>query len=249
MGFIAIMVGVNDLEMFFSLQRFAHRSLWKEGAEAWFPLLWLNEYLNKKNPCRIEIDIPEGVFLKNKELISIGQGTILEPGVFIQGPCIIGKNCVIRHGAYIREAVICGDHCHIGHSTELKHSILLDHAAATHFVYVGDSILGNHVNLGAGVKCANLRLDRRDVKIEIHEKKIKTGLKKFGAIVGDRVQIGCNCVLNPGTLVGRESFAYPLMNLKGCIPSRSQVTEKGIEPIEQKILEKLLWQSTSTAPA
>ncbi len=239
---------MKDTEHFFSLQQFAHRSLWKEGETIWFPLLWLNDYLEEKNPHKIEIDIPEGVFLKEKELISIGQGTLIEPGVLIQGPCIIGKHCVIRHGAYLRGEVICGDYCHIGHCTELKHSILLDYAAATHFVYVGDSILGNRVNLGAGVKCANLRLDRSDVHVIMDGKKIRTDLKKFGAIVGDQTQIGCNCVLNPGTLVERECFSYPLMHLGGFIPSRSQISRKGIQPIEQKILEKLLWQSTATAP-
>ncbi len=245
LGFAAIMEAMLDVEDFFFLDSFAHRSLWKKGEAVWFPLIHLNEYLNEKNPCRIEIEIPEGVFLENRESISIGEGTLIEPGVFIQGPCMIGKHCRIRHGAYIRPEVICGDHCQIGHSAELKHSILLDHAAATHFVYVGDSILGNRVNLGAGVKCANLRLDRGEVKVG----KIKTGLKKLGAIVGDRVQIGCNSVLNPGTLIGMESFSYPLMNLKGVILKRSQVTEKGIGPIEQKILEKLIWQSTHTANA
>lgn len=237
-----------DLETFFLLDSFEHRSLWKTGEPVWYPLLQLNDYLSEKNSCRIEIDIPEGVYLEKRELISIGKGTVIEPGVLIQGPCIIGKNCVIRHGAYIRESVILGDGCHIGHSTELKHSILLNHAAATHFVYVGDSILGDSVNLGAGVKCANLRLDRRDVPVHIDGKKIKSGLKKFSAIVGDRVQIGCNSVLNPGTLIGRESFAHPLMNLKGTIPPRSQIDSEGIQPIEQHILEKLLWQSISTAP-
>lgn len=174
---------------------------------------------------------------------------MIEPGVYIQGPCIIGKNCVIRHGAYIREGVICGDYCQIGHSAELKHSILLNHACATHFVYVGDSILGNEVNLGAGVKCANLRLDRSEVVVAWNGKRVKTGLKKLGAIVGDRVQIGCNCVLNPGTLIGKESFSHPLLNLSGYIPPRSQMSAKGREPIEPHILEKLLWQSIPTAPA
>lgn len=243
-----ILASMLDLESFFSLDYFAHRSLWKEGEPVWSALIALNDYLNQKNSYKIDVDIPEGVFLQRKELISIGKGSVIEPGVLIQGPCIIGKNCVIRHGAYIRESVILGDECHIGHSTELKNSILLDRAAATHFVYVGDSILGNGVNLGAGVKCANLRLDRRDVSVQFEGKKLKTGLKKFGAIVGDRVQIGCNSVLNPGTLVGRECFAYPLMNLKGTIPKRSQIDAKGIRPIEQNILEKLLWQSTSSAP-
>jgi NDP-sugar pyrophosphorylase family protein len=234
-----------DVNSFFSIAQFAHRSLWKEGAPVWSALVLLSKYLSEKNPCQIEIEIPEGVFLKRKELISIGKGTIIEPGVLIQGPCIIGNNCTIGHGAYIREGVICGDHCHIGHSSELKHSILLDRAAATHFTYVGDSILGNDVNLGAGVKCANLRLDRREISI----KKIETGLKKMGAIVGDRVQIGCNTVLNPGTLIGPESFAYPLTNIQGVIPPRSQIGPKGIQPIEQKLLEKLLWKSTTSSPA
>jgi NDP-sugar pyrophosphorylase family protein len=203
--------------------------------------------LSSINYFKIEIEIPEGVYLERKELISIGKGTVIEPGVFIRGPCMIGKNCTIRHGAYLRESVILGDQCHIGHGTELKHSVLLDRAAATHFVYVGDSILGHSVNLGAGVKCANLRLDRADVSVRFNGKKLKTGLKKFGAIVGDRVQIGCNSVLNPGTLIGRESFSFPLMNLKGTIPSRSQIDTKGIRPIEQNLLEKLLWQSNFSA--
>ena len=240
---------MDGVESFFSLQNFEHKALWKKGEPVWSPLLWLNEYLNKKNSGRIEIDIPEGVFLEKKEQISIGKGTVIEPGVLIQGPCIIGKNCAIRHGAYLRGAILCGDGCHIGHSAELKHSILLDGAAATHFVYVGDSILGNHVNLGAGVKCANLRLDRRDVTVQFDGEKIDTGLKKFGAIVGDRVQIGCNAVLNPGTLMGRESFSYPLMHLDGFIPPRSKVSAQGVQPIDPKIFEKLLWKSTSTVPA
>lgn len=239
---------MGALETFFSLDGFAHKGIWKEGEPVWSPLLLLSKYLSEKNSCQVEIAIPEGIFLENRESISIGKGTVIEPGVLIQGPCIVGKNCVIRHGAYLRGPVILGDGCHVGHSAEIKHSILLDGACATHFVYCGDSILGNGVNLGAGVKCANLRLDRGDVYVQFEGRRIKTGLKKFGAIVGDRVQIGCNCVLNPGTLVGRESFAFPLVNVGGFVPPRHQVNAKGIEPIEQKILEKLLCQSSSSAP-
>jgi NDP-sugar pyrophosphorylase family protein len=236
------------LENFFSLDDFVHKDLWQEGEPVWSALLLLTDYLNKKPSFKIEIPVPEGVFLENRELISIGKGTIIEPGVFIKGPCIIGENCVIRHGAYFRGFVICGNDCHIGHGTELKHSILLNRAAATHFVYVGDSILGSDVNLGAGVKCANLRLDRLAISIHVKKEKVKTGLRKLGAIIGDRTQIGCNSVLNPGTLIGRESFSYPLMTLQGFIPPRSQVSAKGIQPIEQKILEKLLCQSITNAP-
>lgn len=235
-----ILTSAMDVEAFFALEKFAHRSLWKEGEAVWSALVHLEKYLREKKLGQIEIEIPEGVYLEKREEISIGKGTVIEPGVLIQGPCIIGKNCIIRHGAYLRGRVILGDHCQIGHSAELKHSILLDHAAATHFVYVGDSILGNGVNLGAGVKCANLRLDRRDVCVYLGGQKVKTGLKKFGAVVGDAVQIGCNSVLNPGTLVGKESYAHPLTSLSGTIEPRSQVDANGVRPIEKKILEKLL---------
>ena len=207
---------MEEIDDFFSLGRFAHGSLWEKGKPVWGPLLALDGYLRKQS-FRIEIKIPEGVHLDRADLIAIGKGTVIEPGVYIQGPCIIGKNCILRHGAYLRGGVLCGDHCAIGHSSEIKHSILFDYSAATHFTYVGDSILGSWANLGAGVKCANLRLDRQDVK---------PGMLKFGACIGDRVQVGCNCVLNPGTLIGKESVIYPLLNFGGVIPPNSRITGK-----------------------
>jgi NDP-sugar pyrophosphorylase family protein len=229
---------MEKIEDYFSLKRFAHRSLWKAGEPVWSPLLVLSEYLKGCDLGKIEIEVPDGVSLVRPELISIGKGTLIEPGVCIQGPCVIGKECIIRHGAFLRDGVLCGDHCAIGHSAEIKHSILLDSAAATHFTYVGDSILGNFVNLGAGVKCANLRLDRREVRVQ----KVKTGLKKFGAIIGDRTQIGCNCVLNPGTVMGKECTAEPLLNFGGVIDPRSRIfgekTWKA-EPIEPQLLERV----------
>lgn len=232
---------------FFSLKRFAHSALWKKGTPVWSALSALKEYL-KGVSFQIEIEIPQGVFLSRPEQISIGEGTVIEPGAYIQGPCILGKGCHVRHGAYIRDHVICGDFCQIGHAAELKSAILLDGAAATHFVYVGDSILGNCVNLGAGVKCANLRLDRREVSLKIGGQRIATGLKKFGCIVGDRSQIGCNSVLSPGTLVGKESLCHPLVHLSGAIPAQSQIKAEGVTRLEPQLLEKLLWQSTPSAP-
>ena len=203
------------LELFFNLDHFMHKSLWIESLPVWSALHKLKDYLNSYSLGRIEIEIPPNVYLKNPELISIGKGTVIEPGAMIIGPCIIGENCVIAHCAYIREYIILGDHCSIGHSAELKHSILLDGSAVTHFCYVGDSIIGNGVNLGAGVKCANLRLDRGEVLAGL--KKISSGLKKFGAIVGDGAQIGCNSVINPGTLIGKGAICYPLQNIGGTI--------------------------------
>lgn len=198
-------------EEFFSLETFAHSSLWKENTPVWTPLIDLEDYL-QKTVFKIEIEIPPFVHLIHPEKISIGKGTILEPGVCIEGPCILGEECHIRHSAFLRSGVLCGNRCSIGHSAEVKHSILLDEAHATHFTYVGDSILGNKVNLGAGVKCANLRLDRREVK---------PGLRKMSAIVGDRTQVGCNCVLNPGTLIGKDCLIYPLLNVGGLVSSRT----------------------------
>ena len=224
--------------LFFSLQRFAHRALWNEGDPVWGALLNLKKYLSEFKEYRIEVEIPAGVHLERADLISIGRGTVLEPGVFIQGPCIIGKECIIRHGAYLRDSVICGDHCAIGHSAELKHSILLDFAQATHFVYVGDSILGNRANLGAGVKCANLRLDRKEVTVLFEGKKIKTGLKKMGAIVGDLCQIGCNSVLNPGTLIGPETICPGLVSLSGTIPAKSQIKQDPSWRVEENQLKQ-----------
>lgn len=235
-----------ELETFISLKPFDHKSLWRQGEPVWDALHNLKEYLEKYTPYEIKVDIPQGVFLENRERISIGTGTIIEPGAYIQGPCIIGKNCIIRHGAYLRGPVILGDHCHIGHATEVKGSILLNHSAATHFVYLGDSILGSHVNLGAGVKCANLRLDRSEVTVFSEGKKVQTGLRKFGSVIGDYVQIGCNAVLNPGTLIGRESFSYAQMNLSGTIPPQSQINRRGIQTIRPKILEKLLCELKPT---
>jgi UDP-N-acetylglucosamine diphosphorylase / glucose-1-phosphate thymidylyltransferase / UDP-N-acetylgalactosamine diphosphorylase / glucosamine-1-phosphate N-acetyltransferase / galactosamine-1-phosphate N-acetyltransferase len=227
-----------ETEPFFSFDSFAYKELWVKGEPVWHPLKILSQWMQKRR-YKIEIAIPQGVTLENKESISIGEGTVIEPGVLIQGPCIIGKRCVIRHSAYLRAPLLIGDDCHIGHSAELKNCILFDKAAATHFVYAGDSILGHGVNLGAGVKCANLRLDRKEVR---------PGMKKLGAILGDRVQIGCNAVLNPGTLVGKESIAYPLTLLRGLVPPHSQVDAKGVRPMEKPLLQELLWQSNKNGP-
>lgn len=204
-----------SLEPFFDISNFSHKALWQEGLPVWSPLKLLKDYFNSLHLGKIEVEIPDGVFLKHPELISIGKGTVIEPGVFIVGPCVIGENCVISHGAYLRGYVILGDGCVIGHSAEIKHSILLNGAKATHFVYVGDSIIGAGANLAAGVKCANLRLDRQEVA--------GTGMKKFGAIVGDGVQIGCNCVINPGTFIEKGAICYPLLTIGGTILAGSLV--------------------------
>jgi NDP-sugar pyrophosphorylase family protein len=217
---------------FFSLEEYSHASLFEECQYAWQALERLKTYLQSLKLGKIEIDVPSTVYLVNSESITIGKGSSIEPGAYIEGPCVIGQNCKIRHGAYIRGDVVTGDRCVIGHESELKHSILLNGASAAHFNYVGDSILGNNVNLGAGVKCANLRLDHQPIQVVIHGERINTQLHKLGAIIGDGAQVGCNCVINPGTILGKNSFCFPCLNIYGFIPENSKV-----KPASKNIVE------------
>jgi len=200
----------------------------------WQCLSLLQELFASYDRYKIEIDIPPSVVLKNHTQISIGKNTLIEPGVYIEGPCVIEKNCVIRHGAYIRPFVYASEGSVIGHASEIKHSVLLPFAKASHFAYVGDSILGSNVNLGAGVKCANFRLDKKTIYIFINGKKIETNLSKMGAIIGDNTQIGCNTVLNPGTIIGKDTIIYACLNLYGMIPANSIVKKQTQLLIRQK---------------
>ena len=206
-------------KQFFSLSNYQHSSLFNEDAFVWESLKQIEEYLNTLSLGKISVDIPQGAFLIDSHLISIGEGSSIEPGAYIKGPCYIGRNCSIRQGAYLRGNVITGDGCVIGHASEVKNSIFLDRSHAAHFAYVGDSILGNDVNLGSHTTCANLKLNREVVFVRDSGEKINTGLRKFGAIIGDRTQIGCNCVTNPGALIGSDVQCYPCLNVGGVIPS------------------------------
>lgn len=141
--------------------------------------------------------------------IQIGEGVFIESGAMIKGPCIIGDRTEIRHGAYMRGDCLIGKNCVVGHTTELKHSVFLDGSKAGHFAYIGDSILGRDVNLGAGTKLANMRFASGNVSIKIERSSIDTGRRKLGAILGDNAQTGCNSVTNPGTLVGLDSIIAP----------------------------------------
>ena len=152
--------------------------------------------------------IDAGAFIYD-ENVSIGEGSLIESGALIKGPTIIGNNVEIRQGAYIRGNCIIGDNCVVGHATEIKNSIMLNGAKAAHFAYVGDSILGNNVNLGAGTRLANIYLRNIKILIMTKQKKYRTDLNKLGAIIGDGTQTGCNCVCNPGTLVGKSSLIFP----------------------------------------
>jgi NDP-sugar pyrophosphorylase family protein len=210
-----------DPKEYFSFENLPFSPLLEEKV-VWNILKNISTYLKLYSLGKIEIPIPQGVYLENKELISIGKNTILEPGVYIKGPALIGNNCQIRHGAYIRENVILADESLVGHCSEVKNSILLPRAHVAHFNYVGDSILGSDTNLGAGVKCANFRMDGKEIVVWIQKEKKLTGLRKFGLILGDRSQIGCNSVTNPGTLIGKGVLLPPASLFKGFIDSTKE---------------------------
>lgn len=149
-----------------------------------------------------------GALLLGQQL-HIGRGVLIESGAMIKSPAIIGDMTEVRQGAYLRGYCLAGKSCVIGHTTEVKHSIFLDHAKAGHFAYLGDSILGKNANLGAGTKFANLKFVPGNVFIKTAEGAIDTGRRKFGAILGDNAQTGCNSVTNPGTIIGQRGVLMP----------------------------------------
>ena len=170
---------------------------------------------NHSNPRDLNT-LPSSItFDQSNGPVIIEQSAIVEPSTHFIGPCYIGNEAVIRHGAYVREySWICSTAV-VGHASEVKHSILLPGAKAPHFNYVGDSILGKAVNLGAGVKLSNLRNDGAEVYLRIGDDRRPSGLRKFGAILGEGCQLGCNAVTNPGTILGRNSTVWPNVTVTG----------------------------------
>lgn len=216
----------------FDLGQTEHAALF-EGCEfAWDALKKLKSYIEEHVQPRPHNHEKGRVFIG--ENVFIGEGTVIEDGAMIKGPAIIGRNCEIRHNAYIREHVILGDHCVAGNSCEFKHSILFNNSVVPHFSYVGDSILGYKAHLGAGVKISNVKLMAGNVKVLLNNAPFDTGLRKFGALLGDRTDIGCNSVLNPGSIIGRNSVIYPCTNWRGILPANSIVKNQA----QQEVIER-----------
>lgn len=161
------------------------------------------------------------------ENVWVAKSAKVAPTAFIQGPAIICKDAEIRHCAFIRGNVIVGEHCVVGNSTELKNVILFNYVQVPHYNYVGDSILGYRSHMGAGSITSNVKSDKSLVSIHCDGKNTQTGLKKVGAFLGDYVEVGCNSVLNPGTVIGRNSNVYPLSSVRGCIPANSIYKKAG----------------------
>ncbi len=171
-------------------------------------------------------------YTEYKKDVWVHKSATIAPTADVNGPAIIGPKSEIRHCAYIRGSAIIGEGCVIGNSCEVKNAVIFDKSQVPHFNYVGDSILGFHAHMGAGSIVSNLKSDGKNVTIKVGDVKIPTNLRKFGAIIGDNVEVGCNSVLNPGTIVGKNSNIYPLARVRGLVPERS------IYKDEDNIVEK-----------
>ncbi len=194
-----------------------------EGYEyPWEVLPNIGEFIKKLGET-----LPESEYIKKNENIWIARDAKISTTVAVKGPAIIGKKAEIRHCAYIRGNVIVGEGAVVGNSTELKNVILFNKVQVPHYNYVGDSILGYKSHFGAGAITSNIKSDRSPVYIRYNGEKIETELIKVGAMVGDFVEVGCNSVLNPGTVVGRETNVYPLSMVRGYVPAKSIYKKKG----------------------
>ena len=211
-------------EEFLDLDHTDHRKLFENVPYVWDALKQVASYLQFRLKPAIEGRMIGKPFISGA--VFIGRGTTVEQGAMIKGPAWIGEDCEVRNGCYIRENVVVGNGVVLGNSCEFKNCIIFDEAEIPHFNYVGDSILGHKSHLGAGVILSNVRLDRREIVVRGQGTAIATGLRKFGAVIGDRAEIGCNAVLSPGSVIGRNSLLYPGTQWRGVAPANSVVKFK-----------------------
>jgi NDP-sugar pyrophosphorylase family protein len=203
-------------EQFLDLNRTEHRIIFENVEDVWQALPKISAYLKFRLKPGIEGRVLGRPFVGSS--VFVGKGTVIEQGAMVKGPAWIGENCEIRNGCYIRENVIIGNGVVAGNSCEFKNCLVFDQAQVPHFTYVGDSILGHKAHLGAGVILSNVKLDHGQISVTGPEGNVvTTGLRKFGAILGDYSEIGCNSVLAPGSIVGRRSIVYPGVLWRGVL--------------------------------
>jgi bifunctional UDP-N-acetylglucosamine pyrophosphorylase / glucosamine-1-phosphate N-acetyltransferase len=220
---------------FFALDGFEHAALFDRKAPVWKALGdRLRDYLATWSDWRALTALPAGVQLLDGPVF-VGAGCRIEPGAVLRGPLVIGEGCEIRTGAYLRGLVVLGRGCIVGAYSEVKSAIFLDGARAPHQNYVGDSILGRDVNLGAGTILSNVKNVGGEVVVRHGENNWATGLRKLGAVLGDGCRTGCNTVTNPGTLMGPGSITYPNATVKaGLYPARTMIKVRQAQ--EQTVL-------------
>ncbi len=194
----------------------------------WECLKELKEYI-----VELGKTLPKEQYEEIKENVWVAKSATIAPSAYIGSPCIICDNAEIRHCAFIRGSAIVGKGTVVGNSVELKNCILFDSVQVPHFNYVGDSVLGFHSHMGAGSITSNVKSDKTLVTVNVNGTKVETGLKKFGAMLGDYVEVGCNSVLNPGTVIGKRTNIYPLSSVRGYVKensiykNKSEVVNKG----------------------
>lgn len=223
---------------FFDLSDFRHAGVFHAGHPVWHALgATLDDYLQRWTQWEVLSELHPGVHVLQGP-VSVGRNCRIEPGAVIRGPLIVGDGCEIRTGAYLRGGVILGDGCVVGAHSEIKRAILFDGAHAPHQNYVGDSVLGRRVNLGAGTILSNVKNIGREVTFRLGNEIVRTGLRKFGAILGDGCRTGCNTVLNPGVLLAPDCVTYPNVSLRSGYYPRSTLI-KLRQSQQQTILARL----------
>lgn len=215
------MVKDKLFDSFFDWNHSVAADFLKRESEIWKAIPKIEDYIQALIPT-LSADYQE---IKPK--VWVGPNTEIASSAMIIGPAIIGANCQIRHNAFVRNQVICGDEVVIGNATEVKNAILFDGVQIPHFNYVGDSILGYKAHLGAGAILSNFKAKGDEIHIYLDDQKLGSGLHKLGALIGDQVEIGCNAVLFPGTIVGRNSIIYPLTSARKTIPANVILKKDG----------------------
>ena len=196
--------------------------LMKAYTYPWEVLAHIGDFVTK-----LGAELPADEYEKRGEDVWIHKTAKVAPTASITGPAIIGAGAEIRHCAFLRGKIIVGEGAVVGNSTELKNVVLFNKVQVPHYNYVGDSILGYKAHMGAGSITSNVKSDKCLVKVHAEDGDIETGLKKFGAMIGDNVEVGCGSVLNPGTVIGRESNIYPLSSVRGCVNAHSIYKKQG----------------------
>ncbi len=215
------------IENLFNLEQTIAKDIFEGVTYPWEVLPKIEEFI-----ISLGKTLDKNEYEEKGENIWIAKSAKVAPTAYIAGPAIIGKNAEIRHCAFIRGKAIVGEGAVVGNSTELKNVILFNKVQVPHYNYVGDSILGYKSHMGAGSITSNVKSDKKLVIVKNDKEQIETGLKKFGAMLGDEVEVGCSSVLNPGTVIGKHTNIYPLSSVRGVIPANS------IYKAEDKIVKK-----------
>lgn len=206
----------------YDLSHTAARPLLEKTGYPWQALPEIGGFIRELGPT-----LPAEEYEQRGEGVWVHKSAVIFPNNYIAGPCIIGPETEVRPGAFIRGNALVGAGCVVGNSTELKNVILFDRVQVPHYNYVGDSILGYRSHMGAGAVTSNVKQDKSLVTVNAGGQRVETGLKKFGAMLGDGVEVGCGAVLNPGTVVGKGARVYPLSMVRGLVPQNSLYKKQG----------------------